>query len=204
MAAAPDTIEPFLGWRTWRVVRLAGGLRLASPTYGALWPPRTPAEALCPLDHEPPQEGCHCGLHALKAENRVQLHRYLNPSSLQAVGEVSLWGRVVEGTHGFRAASAYPRRLWLVAPEGDVKEVAAEALRTTYGLDVRAIRAADIEELLGPKPAPPSESLAPLVAGLAGLAGAMGLALAVALRRRESSDPGPRPPVFFVPPIPPP
>jgi hypothetical protein len=38
--AAPDYIEPIVGWRTWLVVQEGERLRLRSVVYDVLWSPR--------------------------------------------------------------------------------------------------------------------------------------------------------------------
>lgn len=59
------------------------------------------------------------------------------------LGEVALWGRVIEHEKGYRATCAYPYRLHMDAPvpmpgfpRSAVKERLARALSAAYGCEV--------------------------------------------------------------------
>ena len=110
------TVEAFVGHRVWRVVPRAGEPVLASATSGDPWL-RSQVEAACfaevllqPLerralpdrhpDEVSPALDCTCGLYASKTP--------LAPSHRRvwAAGRVRLWGRVIEGTKGFRGQRA--------------------------------------------------------------------------------------------------
>jgi len=60
--------------------------------------------------HRCPDEGCTCGWHAVR--DASTLVRPGGPAAV--VGQVSLWGKVIEHARGFRAEFAYPARLRLV------------------------------------------------------------------------------------------
>ena len=129
MSSAPDYIEPIVGWRTWLVVEQAGRFRLRSIVYDALWPPRNELVARClghspsqlfpwrrRSEHDPPARRCGCGIYATRepedAAHYLDVRSWQEPpSGLRVIGTVSLWGQVVECTHGWRAASAYPRTI---------------------------------------------------------------------------------------------
>lgn len=65
-----------------------------------------------------PARGCSCGIYALN-----------HPAPWQGVfGEVNLWGRVLQGSKGWRAQYAYPKRLWVSAPSFKPVENALAAL----------------------------------------------------------------------------
>jgi hypothetical protein len=51
------------------------------------------------------------------------------------LGRVSLWGRVFENTHGWRAQYAYPYELFVLG--GDAATV--RGLRDTYAVDVLSL-----------------------------------------------------------------
>jgi hypothetical protein len=69
--------------------------------------------------HPAPQRRCGCGIYALKKAQAVdELRRAHTPRHSYAAalrtfvsGEVSLWGRLIEHEHGYRAEYAYPRRI---------------------------------------------------------------------------------------------
>jgi hypothetical protein len=133
---------PVLGWRAWAVVETAAGLRLGSVLYDEVWTPGTTALAVCrrredlfaaPLSpHATPTMDCGCGFHAARdaADALSYLRGRNEPSTVcRILGEVALWGRLVETEAGWRAAAAYPVRLY--APD----EAIAEALGI-YGVPV--------------------------------------------------------------------
>jgi hypothetical protein len=163
---APDYVEPMEGWRVWAVGLDAGRLRLRSLLFDAVWEPRRPLVAHCqhrrrslwrpwrvlPTDHAAPEERCHCGIYAVREQ--AQATRYVALplpawAVCRAFGRVALWGEVVEGQTGWRAASAYPRELFVPVPNGarrgerpsgprleDVRNALAE-----YGVPVRFVDA---------------------------------------------------------------
>jgi hypothetical protein len=107
-------IEPITAWRTWTLRGSRHGtevwlLPLAGD--GKPWPAASPARASCTRhrSHRVPELGCTCGLHAMREPD--PLRRARGPAVL---GTVSLWGRVIEHVHGFRAEYAYPQRLRLI------------------------------------------------------------------------------------------
>jgi hypothetical protein len=79
--------------------------------YGHWWTPPFP-----PL-HAAPQAECRCGLYAstsVKAAARfVQGRGSLREAVGAVIGQVSLWGSVVECERGWRGERAYPARLYL-------------------------------------------------------------------------------------------
>ncbi len=117
---------PVAGWRAWVLTETAAGLRLGSVLHDDLWTPGESALAVCrrhddlfaePLqEHETPGLECGCGFHA--ARDPVDAFSYLRGRDEAAtvcriLGEVALWGRVVETEAGWRAAVAYPVRLYV-------------------------------------------------------------------------------------------
>lgn len=121
--------EPMVGWRVWRLTVIEGEPRLQSAVYSQVWEPGVPVSATClrysrsgEEPHECPEQACSCGIHAATSTGGGPvLTRYLSPpytlmphmQQFRLVGEVALWGRVVEHTSGFRAAFAYPKRLFI-------------------------------------------------------------------------------------------
>jgi len=133
---------PVIGWRVWIATATADGLRLGSVLHHEVWTPETTALASCqrhddffaePMPpHWAPSSECGCGFHA--ARDPVDALRYLQgrdePETVcRLLGEVALWGRLVETEAGWRAAAAYPVRLYVA------DETIAEAL-DVYGVPV--------------------------------------------------------------------
>ena len=135
-AVSPDYVEPVHGWRLWSVVPTGGRSRLQSLVCPSVWWPGRELVASCeasprdslrpwrrhPPGHTAPEPHCTCGVHAMA---RVRhLGTYVPPAASRlvvqrAVGRVALWGDVVEGSRGWRAARGYPAELWL--PHADLR-----------------------------------------------------------------------------------
>jgi hypothetical protein len=133
VSAAPDYVEPIVGWRTWLVVCEGEGLRLRSVVYDTPWSPHNELIARClswhrafslpwrrRSEHVPPARGCGCGIYA--AREPEEAASYLEGRSWadalgvhRVIGTVSLWGRVVECTHGWRGSHAYPKKIYVPA-----------------------------------------------------------------------------------------
>lgn len=129
----PDYAEVITGWRGW-VLSPAHNfgqllpVAMGSPTTNDTWlplqvsvarcvrtrGPASPSQDTCPHCqgslHEVPVLGCHCGLWAFKTRELLESH--LAISADHAVGEVALWGKLIEHEHGYRARFAYPTKLW--------------------------------------------------------------------------------------------
>jgi hypothetical protein len=113
-------------------------------SYGTpkVWEPMQPTRAVCSdyaSHHEAPWAGHECGLWALKdfEAARKRLLGWIStfwcgdPVGV-AIGQVSLWGRVIEHEKGYRAQYAYPFALTLETLE----EEQARAIRREYAVDV--------------------------------------------------------------------
>ena len=109
---APLSLEEVEGWRAWSVVERDGDVILSSLTRAEAWEPGRPFVATCERKrHDAPHGRCSCGIYA--AEDPNELAR-LGRIAGAAIGQVSLWGRLVEHSRGYRAAAAYPTRIRLV------------------------------------------------------------------------------------------
>jgi hypothetical protein len=122
----PTHVEAEVGWRAWGVdpdTPEAEIPLLRSVTYAeAYWTPGAPMEATCggasaQGDHVP-GEHCSCGLYSAKTmEHLLSMgyHKYDADRAglFHVIGEVSLWGKVVEGSQGWRAQFGYPRTLYV-------------------------------------------------------------------------------------------
>jgi hypothetical protein len=124
----PDMVgEPIKAWRIWFVVpenKTSGELRLQSIVYGKLWEPKKIQKAHChgimvPTHHEAPEEGHSCGIYAVKTHEEVDKY-YRDPAYKartnwmeiwRVVGQVAMWGKIVEGDRGYRAQYAYPTKI---------------------------------------------------------------------------------------------
>jgi hypothetical protein len=150
----PDAIEPIVGWRYWR---LGGDGRLRSLTGRQhVWKPGQAIEATCrfveadPRDrrlqlvpgygarpHTSPGTDCTCGLYASRNLERLR-GQILFGLRRMVVGEVSLWGSVIPGQHGYRAQYAYPKRLCVFERVADADPAVVLAL-ADYGVPVEVI-----------------------------------------------------------------
>jgi hypothetical protein len=153
-------VEPIVGWRVWRVVEiktLAAGreLRLAAAgRYGLPphWPPLQPITAVCSKfnsRHEAPWPSHECGVYALRTRRLTEerLESFVDSTNgdkaeAWAIGQVSLWGRVVECERGWRGQYAYPYALTVLSDD----ETLARRLAAVYAVDV---------DTAPPLPAPP-------------------------------------------------
>ena len=157
MRPVPDYLEPVHGWRLWSVVDAGGRSRLQSLVCPSIWWPRHELVATCeasPRDslrpwrrrmpgHAAPESRCTCGVHAM--ERVRHLGTYVPPAASRlvvqrAVGRVALWGSVIEGSRGWRAARAYPAEIWIPhadlrrQPVAELEDIAVEL--ADYGVPV--------------------------------------------------------------------
>ena len=169
VSLAPDYAGPLIGWRTWAAVEEGGGLMLRSTVYKSRWPPGQRLGAACayrarfgvvgrvvPIEaHEAPGEGCTCGIYAARSPELAL--RYLGRIGLirgdkaALIGQVALWGRVIEYEHGWRGALAYPRRLYLLAARPSRRGRDAHELALAlagYAVPVEVVEARTMEALL--------------------------------------------------------
>ncbi len=176
MNAAPDYIEPVVGWRTWTVAESDQRLRLRSVMFESFWAPGRPFAADCrnrphPLRrllrrtseaHAPPGASCSCGIYAAKSV--AEAVRYVNSFGPRrryvvhrVLGRVSLWGAVREYTEGWRASRGYPLEVF-VPTFGPIGSPGAEAVAlelSVYGVPVEIVESDDIDELVHALPAEP-------------------------------------------------
>ena len=116
----PDAIEPIRAWRVWAGSAMGDGtVELRSLTDAARrthWPVGEALHARCMRGRHPaPSAECSCGIYAHRSRGAALAHARATPGSI--VGEVELWGRVIEHEHGYRSEYARIRTLWVpVAP----------------------------------------------------------------------------------------
>lgn len=144
--ADPDPtlyIEPTVGVRSWRWD--ASRKRLISLMNEIVWEPGEPLKATCSKAHATPAPGsvaaaahdvpvkaCTCGVYAVKTLEHLRAQDYHNDGVL---GLVQLWGRMLVGTKGYRAANAYPLKLYVPHL---IWEVAEDGLKE-YGVPIALI-----------------------------------------------------------------
>ena len=111
----PLSIEPVIGWRTWSIELTDDGVCLTSPMQDYEWQPMHPNRARCRthFGRQLPNLGCGCGFYAVSHLQRLPV-AVASGFSIDAVGSVAMWGRVVEHTAGYRGQLAYPDRIRLV------------------------------------------------------------------------------------------
>jgi hypothetical protein len=151
--ALRETVTMVRGWRAWVVTETAAGPRLGSVLHELTWAAGEPALASCrrhddpfaqPLPlHPVPSSVCNCGFHA--ARDAADALSYLRGRDeagtiCRILGEVDLWGHVIETEAGWRASHAYPARLY-VDDDELVRELAV------YGVPISS---AECESLSSP------------------------------------------------------
>jgi len=150
-ARAPDFAEPLLGWRVWDVVESEGQLRLTSLCFRAVWRPQEETVASCRRSaqmlasafvppHEAPHGRCACGIYATRAAARATpyLSRHFrgSPAAVhRVVGQVLLWGTVVEAARGWRASHAYPAALYVPTAHGGLRSIVGGLRRPARAIE---------------------------------------------------------------------
>jgi len=100
---------PLYGLRTWRVVGANGAERLIAPHQRSEWPPGGAwLVARCDRsrDHEPPHEGCGCGVHAWHPSARSAKRVLASRREIPGIAE--LRGATEVHADGLRAERARP------------------------------------------------------------------------------------------------
>lgn len=135
--------EVITGWRAWKIVDFErrGGLsekRLQALGTPPVWEPYKENVAICMTDgkHEAPWPTCHCGFWAFKSREHVEeslFHTYGGESG-KAIGQIALWGRVLECVNGFRGEYSYPQTLQFVNVEKNIAKEVAECYGVPYSI----------------------------------------------------------------------
>jgi hypothetical protein len=125
-AAVRETSGTVRGWRAWIVTETPAGPRLGSVLHELTWPVALPVLAACRREEDPfavpvpvhpvPDVVCNCGFHAARdPADALSYLRGRDPAGTvcRILGEVSLWGHVVETESGWRASHAYPALLYV-------------------------------------------------------------------------------------------
>lgn len=127
--------KPLVGWRMWdlRFDTRGDGWRLRAISHPYIWEPMIPMRGTCHgkppeeiTDHVCPSWEHRCGVHAVK--EIFQVRKWGSPTNgpkaahVRLLGELDMWGRVLEYEEGFRAEWGYPRKLYLPSTLPDVFE----------------------------------------------------------------------------------
>ena len=128
--AAPDLIEPVVGFRNWRVIDGA----LVSPHSGAIWdePLLCGRCHLYPNAHSAPEPDCDCGV---SAYHEPQL-RFSTVDFRGVSGIVTLWGRVEVHPDRLRAEFARIEALAVYSRWSQRQRTAVEAVAARLGVDL--------------------------------------------------------------------
>lgn len=134
-----DRGDPVFGWRYWQ---LSPRRLLRSVTQrGFEWPPGRVLKAVCvEIGHPAPAERCNCGIYANADLDALRQHGLCLAPEAIVLGQVGLWGNVVDDEPSLRGEMAYPARLSLVVDslvDDTVPETVLEGL-TAYGVPVHA------------------------------------------------------------------
>jgi hypothetical protein len=162
---APDFVEPFEAWRVWRVVRgngeyslrRHGEYRLRSVVQRTVWPADEALTAQClgrprliprlrhNRLHDAPEPDCECGIYAAALE---LVSQYVAEAPCQGfarvLGQVALWGTVIECERGYRASHAYPTRIYVPADAGEPWRITWEEVAlglVCYGVPIEPLAA---------------------------------------------------------------
>jgi hypothetical protein len=139
LESVPPEVGEIIAWRAWQVVKTGGGHRLKSVTQKNVWAPDEPMYGVPGLYYE--------GIYAAKTRDAIAGSDY---ATYNVIGEVALWGDVVEHERGYRAQYAKVMSLKLLPilpavhgknkndhlsfPEGEDAIRLINELRRTYGL----------------------------------------------------------------------
>jgi hypothetical protein len=152
---APDVVGTVEGWRAWRVKleppRFGTVPKLMSASYNYWWTPRVKARAECkkcknpdPLAHDHvPGTYCTCGFYSAKTLDHLRemgYHGYAeNGPYTSVVGQLANWGRVIEGSQGWRAEFAYPAVMFIPFEAWRLRA----PLMRAYGVPVKLLNLLD-------------------------------------------------------------
>ena len=127
---SPDFVHTLTAWRRWKV---NGGM-LEALGSESKWEPRRAPRANCRVssNHAAPHFGCNCGYWSFKTREGLTKALAQYSSTVDVIGQVEIWGRVIECKNGFRSEFAYPKELWLL-DEG------LDSLSWRYGVPVRRL-----------------------------------------------------------------
>lgn len=145
---APDVIGTVEGWRAWGVLLepppFGNAPRLESVTHNYYWAPRVKARADCSkCGKDVPGEHCTCGFYSAKTLEHLREMGYSkydsNSGLVCVVGQLANWGKVIEGTQGWRAEFAYPAVIYVPFEAWRL----ARPIQRAYGVEVKLLNLLD-------------------------------------------------------------
>lgn len=127
----PDYSHTLTGWRGWAINSKG---QLSALGSHAAWKPKKAVAARCTNEkgHPAPAKSCQCGYWSFNSLDTLTEAMRDYARVVAVIGQVEIWGRVIECTNGWRSEYAYPKELWLINPD-------LEHLSWTYGVPVRAM-----------------------------------------------------------------
>lgn len=143
----PPTLEiagTVEGWRSWGVSQELPHYGTAPKLYSVsirsyYWVPRRESIAECEkCGINVPGEAHTCGFYSAKTmEHLMSMHYHQYDADysgmFHVVGQVANWGKVVEGTQGWRAQKSYPTKLYIPYEAHKL----AIPLKKAYGVSVQ-------------------------------------------------------------------
>lgn len=133
-ARVPDYFTTLTGWRGWKVNPFE--MRLGALGVSAEWKPRKEMRAKCTKGlggkHKAPNWDCECGIWAFSSLDNLVAAIGSGYKEVKVIGQVELWGKIIETENGFRAERAYPKELWLL--DNDLEE-----LGLIYDVPIRSV-----------------------------------------------------------------
>jgi hypothetical protein len=191
-----DRLRPkplVVAWRCWYVWPDELVLR---PIYrrGLPWKPRQAMVAICPdHEHEPPAEGCKCGIWTVREPQQLEeIHWTTTPPKdrdplpgVLVVGQVALWGDLIEHERGFRAEYGYPTHLYAFTDDAELAGLLRDRylVPVEYGERAESLRARLLPDNPWRDPAPVTASVpAPAPRAPAPPAGAKATPLDILIR----------------------
>ena len=146
---APDLIGTVEGWRAWKVNRepppFGNCPKLYSASAHFYWAPKQRARAECTRGNSEhvPGEQCSCGFYSAKTLGHLRemgYHTYNQESGqITVVGRLACWGKVIEGSQGWRAEFAYPVTLYVPFEAFRL----GKPLKEGYGVPVKLLNLLD-------------------------------------------------------------
>jgi hypothetical protein len=149
---APDLAQAVEGWRAWATdlepPPYGVTPKLHSATWDYVWTPRVKARAHCGKGCEDsefglPGETCSCGFYSAKTLEHLRSMGYSryneNSGTITVVGQLACWGKVIEGSQGWRSEFAYPVKLYVPYEAHRL----AKPLREGYGVPVKMLNLLD-------------------------------------------------------------
>jgi len=140
---APDLSQAVEGWRAWQVPaklpRFGVPPKLWSVSHRYYWVPRQESVAECGRCKDMPGESHTCGFYSAKHLEHLQSMGYHQYDSERTgvfivIGQVANWGKVIEGSQGWRSQKSYPVRLWVPFEAHHLAVPLSEAYGVPVGL----------------------------------------------------------------------